>query len=85
MKNNEQVTVQEGCGNVFTGLGLPSPEEDQIKSGLMLQIYRIIRQRNLTQAEAGKVLGVKQPRVSALMRNRSGNVSVGQFRSSALE
>ncbi|MGA7287918.1 MAG: helix-turn-helix transcriptional regulator [Terriglobales bacterium] len=32
--------------------------------------------RNLTQAAAGKILGIKQPHVSLLMRNRSGNFSV---------
>jgi predicted XRE-type DNA-binding protein len=41
-----------------------------------LQIYRIIRQRGLTQTEAAKLLGVKQPQVSLLMRNRSGNFSM---------
>src|SRR5713226_6853393 len=36
--------------------------------------YRIIKSRGLTQAEAGAILGIKQPHVSALMRNRSGNL-----------
>ena len=42
---------------------------------LTLQIYRIIQSRWLTQADAGAILGNKQPHVSALMRNRSGNFS----------
>ena len=41
-----------------------------------MQIYRLIKGRGLTQAEAGRILGIKQPHVSALMRNRSGNFSV---------
>ena len=32
--------------------------------------------RGLTQAEAGEILGIKQPHVSALLRNRSGMFSV---------
>ena len=74
MKKNDQITVQEGSGNVFSDLDLPNSEQDQIKAELTLQIYRIIKKRNLTQAEAGEILGIKQPHVSALMRNRSGNV-----------
>jgi helix-turn-helix protein len=31
-----------------------------------LQIYRIIKARRLTQAEAGEVLGIRQPQVSLL-------------------
>ena len=35
--------------------------------------------RGLRQAEAGKILGIKQPHVSALMRNRAGNFSVARL------
>ena len=72
MKKNDPITVQEGSGNVFADLDLPHSEQDQIKAELTLQIYRIIKKCNLTQAEAGEILGIKQPHVSALMRNRSG-------------
>jgi predicted XRE-type DNA-binding protein len=46
------------------------------RAHLTLQIYRIIKDRDLTQLEAGTILGIKQLHVSALMRNRSGNFSV---------
>ena len=46
---------------------------------MTLQIYKIVKQRELTQAQAGEVLGIKQPHVSALMRNRAGNFSVGRL------
>ena len=67
MKKTDQITVQEGSGNVFADLDLPHSEQDQIKAELTLQIYRIIKKRNFTQAEAGEILGIKQPHVSALM------------------
>jgi len=38
--------------------------------------HKLIKARGLTQTEAGAVLGIKQPHVSALMRNRSGVFSV---------
>ena len=34
--------------------------------------------RGLTQAQAVEILGIKQPHVSMLMRNRAGNFSVGR-------
>jgi len=61
---------------VFADLGLPHPERELLKAKLTLQIFRLIKQRGLTQTEAGKILGMKQPHVSALMRNRAGAFSV---------
>src|SRR5208282_1766627 len=63
-------------GNVFEDLGLPHSEQELLKAKLTLQIYRLIKSRDLTQAEAGKILGIKQPHVSLLVRNRSGSFSV---------
>jgi predicted XRE-type DNA-binding protein len=50
-----------------------------LKARLTLQIYKIIKARGRTQARAGELLGIKQPHVSALMRNRAGNFSVGRL------
>ncbi len=66
----------KGSGNVFADLGLPHPEQELLKARLTLRIYRLIKERGLTQARAGDILGIKQPHVSALMRNRSGIFSV---------
>ncbi len=71
--------VTESTGNVFADLGLPNPEQELLKARLTLQIHGIIQQRGLTQTEAAKVLGVKQPQVSLLMRNRAGSFSVGRL------
>lgn len=76
MTSKKGTRVERGSGNVFADLGLPHPEQELLKARLTLQIYRIIKSRGLTQVEAGKILGIKQPHVSALMRNRSGNFSV---------
>jgi predicted XRE-type DNA-binding protein len=78
-KSNTQLKVTASTGNVFRDLGLPNPEQEMMKTRLTLQIYRIIRERGLTQAQAAKVLGVKQPHVSLLMRNRSGSFSAGRL------
>ena len=72
----KRVRVEKSSGNVFSDLGLPHPEQELLKARLTLQIYRLIKGRGLTQAQAGKILGIQQPNVSALMRNRSGSFSV---------
>jgi predicted XRE-type DNA-binding protein len=71
--------ITESSGNVFADLGLSNAEQELVKAQLTLQIYRIIKQRGMTQAAAAKVLGVKQPHVSLPMRNRAGAFSVGRL------
>ena len=76
MKPNAKIRVKEGSSNIFADLGFANPEREEIKARLTLQIYRLIKGRGLTQAQAGEVLGVKQPHVSSLMRGQSGAFSV---------
>ena len=76
---SKKIRAKESSGNVFADLGLPNPEQELLKAHLTLQIYRIVKERGLTQARAGEILGIKQPHVSALMRNRAGNFSVGRL------
>ena len=76
MKRNAKIRVKEGGGNIFTDLGFANPEREELKARLTLQIYRLIKGRGLTQAQAGEVLGIKQPHVSSLMRGQSGTFSV---------
>jgi predicted XRE-type DNA-binding protein len=68
-----------GGGNVFADLGLSNPEQELLKASLTLQIYKIAKARGLTQAQVGEILGIKQPHVSTLMRNRAGNFAIGRL------
>ena len=68
--------AEKGSGNVFADLGLPHPEQELLKAKLTLEIHRLIKSRDLTQAAAGKILGIKQPHVSLLMQNRAGSFSI---------
>ena len=77
MKSKRQgIRAEEGTDNVFADLDLPHAEQELLKARLTLQIYKLIRARGLTQAKAGEILGIKQPHVSVLMRNRPGTFSV---------
>ena len=78
-ESRSTATVTESSGNEFADLGLPNPEQELMKARLTLQIYRIIRELGLTQAQAAKALGIKQPHVSLLMRNRAGSFSAGRL------
>src|SRR5262245_53003102 len=74
-----KANVSESSGNVFADLGLANADQELMKARLTFEIYRIIRDRGLTQTEAGKILGIPQPQVSALARNRAGNFSMGRL------
>lgn len=76
MKKAPKIRVTRSSGNVFADLGFANPERELLKARLTLQIYRLIKQRGLTQAEAGAIFGIKQPLVSVLMRGQSGAFSV---------
>jgi predicted XRE-type DNA-binding protein len=71
--------VEEGSGNVFADLGFANPEQERLKAHLTLEIYKILKQRGLRQREAAKLLGTSQPRVSELMRGRSGAFSASRL------
>lgn len=65
-------------GNIFEDLGF-SPEESRVltlKAQLAALILRIVRQRQLTQKELGKIWGVPQPRVSEIISGKLSLVSI---------
>jgi predicted XRE-type DNA-binding protein len=66
----ESITVTRGGGNVFADLGLPNPEERLTKARLAILIDAAIQERGLTQHEAGKLMGIDQPKVSHILRGR---------------
>lgn len=65
-----QGSVTESSGNVFADLGLPDAETLLAKSVLALHIKRIIKARRLSQTQAAEILGLDQPKVSAITSGR---------------
>ena len=57
-------------GNVFEDLGIPHPEEALAKARLAESIADTIQRRGLLQTEAGKMLGIDQPKVSRIVSGR---------------
>ncbi|MGH9817994.1 MAG: helix-turn-helix domain-containing protein [Candidatus Acidiferrales bacterium] len=73
MRTKDHVT---GSGNVFADLGFPDAEEMLAKAELAQKITTIIERRRLTQMRAAEVLGVDQPKISALKRGRLSGFSL---------
>ena len=65
-RTRRKLKIEQGSGNVFADLGLPDAEELHTKARLAVEIVRAIEARSLSQVAAAKVLGVTQPKVSAL-------------------
>lgn len=74
-KRSADIPVTAGSGNVFADLGLPEPEEELTKAQLATHIQQVIKSRRLTQSAAAKMMGVDQPKVSALLNGRLANFS----------
>jgi predicted XRE-type DNA-binding protein len=72
------IKIERSSGNVFRDLGFSREEAEnlRLRSELMIQLSRVIKDRRLTQARAAKLFGVSQPRVSDLVRGKIGRFSV---------
>jgi predicted XRE-type DNA-binding protein len=71
--------VLESSGNVFADLDLDEPEEMLAKAELARRIGHILKRRRLTQAQAATLLGIDQPKVSALLRGKLGGFSTDRL------
>jgi len=77
MPKKEDLKREVSTGNVFADIGVADAGEHPIKAGLVVRIARIIRQRKLTQVAAAQLMGIDQPKVSAML--------AGQFRGYSVE
>lgn len=60
--------ITEGSGNVFVDLGFDEAEAKVMALRVELMVRLREHLSGMTQAEAAKLLGVTQPRVSALLK-----------------
>lgn len=72
------IKITKGSDNVFRDLGFSPVEAEylRVRAELMMAIEKLIGRRKLTQAQAAKLLGVTQPRVSDLVRGRLHRFSI---------
>jgi predicted XRE-type DNA-binding protein len=76
---NDKSTITVGSGNVFADLEFPDPGLAQAKAELALQIHETIRRRGWTQTKAAAVMGIDQPKVSAIVRGRLSDFSLDRL------
>jgi len=72
---HDEIAVTEGSGNVFADLGVAEPEEELAKAKLASHIRQSIKRRRLTQIAAAELIGLDQPKVSALINGRLAGFS----------
>ncbi|MGN6827693.1 helix-turn-helix domain-containing protein [Paucibacter sp. M5-1] len=74
-KADEAIAIEMGSGNVFADVELPDAEKLRTKSGLVIEITRAMRRLSLSQVEAGRRMGIPQPKVSAMLRGDFASMS----------
>ena len=74
-KREAEIPVTASSGNVFADMGLPEPEEELTKAQLASHIRQVIKRQRLTQVAAAALMGIDQPKVSALLNGRLANFS----------
>ena len=67
--------IERGSTNVYADLGLENADEMLVKAQLATKIGEIIKQRKLTQVEAGQLLGIPQPKLSKMLRGQFRGIS----------
>lgn len=67
---------EESSGNVFIDLGNENPDEALAKSELARQIAKLIKKKKLTQIKAAAILGIDQPKISALIHGKLRSFSL---------
>ena len=77
MKRKAKVDV--GSENIFADLGLPDSGTHFLKAQIVAEIYRLANQRKLTQAQAGKLIGISQPEVSRMFKGNFREYSIDRL------
>ena len=75
-RRKAEMQITRGTRNLFADLGYADAEERQTKLRLAYALDQIIEKRHLTQAAAARLLGITQPKVSALRHYKLDGFSV---------
>ena len=71
--------IEQSTGNLYADLGRSNAEELQSKAMLARAIYRIIKQRKLSQPVAAKLLDISQPSLCRLLQGKLGGFSTDRL------
>ena len=70
--------MEKSLGNIFADLGFDAAEAAnlQVRARRMSRLIDFIEEKGFTQQEAANFFGVKQPRISNLMRGKINEFSI---------
>jgi predicted XRE-type DNA-binding protein len=71
-----QKAKEHGATNVLSDLGFPDAEELSAKTILAKKIIEILKSRRIRQLEASILLGMPQPKVSAICNYKLRGISL---------
>ena len=69
------IPIEQGSGNVYADLGYADSEGMLVKAQLAAKIAEIVHRRALTQTRTAEILGLTQPKVSAILKGRFRGIS----------
>jgi predicted XRE-type DNA-binding protein len=75
-KEQEDIGFEVASENIFADIGIENADEELTKAELAWEIDHIIKKRKFTQAKAAEMMGINQPKVSALLRRKLSGFSV---------
>ncbi|MBN9378042.1 MAG: hypothetical protein BGO14_00970 [Chlamydiales bacterium 38-26] len=75
-KEQEDIKFEVASANIFADIGIDNADEELTKAELAWEIDHIIKKRKLTQAKAAELMGINQPKVSALLHRKLSGFSV---------
>jgi predicted XRE-type DNA-binding protein len=75
-KHQEAKDIEAGNDNIFADIGIENSGEELTKAELAWEIEQILKKKKMTQAKAAKLMGITQPKVSALLHRKLAGFSV---------
>jgi len=67
--------VLKASANVYEDLEMADAEQMQVKASLAAKIGEILKRRHLTQIQASEILGIPQPKLSAMLSGQFRGIS----------
>lgn len=79
LKEQKEIKITEGSDNVYIDTGHPNPEEALAKAELAILISNLIKKKKLTQKQTAVLIGVDQPKISAIIRGQLSGFTIDRL------
>lgn len=70
LKVQKKIEDVAGSSKLRADTGHPNPEESSAKAELAILISSVIKRKKLTQKKAAELIGIDQPKISAIIRGQ---------------